>query len=500
MKKKYKIADSAKKIIGLDTKKLSWIFLVVFIVGLIPLLYLSGYVHASGDDYGYGAGTHAIWLETHSVFQTLARAAKTSVDYWHSWQGTWFTIFLMALQPEVFSPDGYWIVPWIMLAITIAATSLVTYYFLVNKLELKKGTWACINILFLLMMVQYFPRTKSAIFWWNGTVHYIVPYGLAMIAVYGMFRFVDTAKKRYFVYVCLSMFCLGGSSYLAPLLALVVLGYLLVFIRNKKHIYWLLIPAGIELAGLFISFIAPGNTRRGGEDFGFHWMLVIETIAECFRQGTLAVAEYIQNAPFILVVFAMIAMFVTEALLQKKEKKKFPLPLLFTVLMYCLYCAMYAPGIYAGVEVSGGVPNTIFQVFLLTFLAVLVYDVGWFCSRRKETLERNEVWKIRCWFMPLIMACLIFLLFNKGTLKDSTVYECYEYISSGQADDYKMQMEERLELLLNPDLKEVELPAMNPEQGPLMHMEVMENPDAWTNTVAEQFFQKDKIVQVQRQQ
>ena len=72
MKKKYKIADSTKKIIGLDTKKLSWIFLVVFIVGLIPLLYLSGYVHASGDDYGYGAGTHAIWLETHSVFQTLA--------------------------------------------------------------------------------------------------------------------------------------------------------------------------------------------------------------------------------------------------------------------------------------------------------------------------------------------------------------------------------------------------------------------------------------------
>lgn len=443
--------NTIKKIANIDTGKLSWLLGIVFIVGLIPLLYLSGYVHASGDDYGYGAGTHAIWLETHSVFQTLARAAKTSVDYWHGWQGTWFTIFLMALQPEVFSPNGYWIVPWIMLAITIAATSLVTYYFLVNKLELKKGTWACINILFLLMMVQYFPRTKSAIFWWNGTVHYIVPYGLAMIAVYGMFRFVDTAKKRYFVYVCLSMFCLGGSSYLAPLLALVVLGYLLVFIRNKKHIYWLLIPAGIELAGLFISFIAPGNTRRGGEDFGFHWMLVIETIAECFRQGTLAVAEYIQNAPLILVVFAVIAMFVTEALLQKKEKKKFPLPLLFTVLMYCLYCAMYAPGIYAGVEVSGGVPNTIFQVFLLTFLAVLVYDVGWFCSRWKETLERNEVWKIRCWFMPLIMACLIFLLFNKGTLKDSTVYECYEYISSGQANDYKMQMEERLELLLNPD-------------------------------------------------
>ena len=130
--------NTIKKIANIDTGKLSWLLGIVFIVGLIPLLYLSGYVHASGDDYGYGAGTHAIWLETHSVFQTLARAAKTSVDYWHGWQGTWFTIFLMALQPEVFSPNGYWIVPWIMLAITIAATSLVTYYFLVNKLELKR--------------------------------------------------------------------------------------------------------------------------------------------------------------------------------------------------------------------------------------------------------------------------------------------------------------------------------------------------------------------------
>ena len=187
-------------------------------ISMIPNWILAFFARPSGDDFGY------------SVFQTLARAARTSVDYWYGWQGTWFTIFLMALQPEVFSPDGYWIVPWIMLTITIAATSLVTYYFLVKRMEFKKGTWGCINILFLFMMIQYFPRTKSAIFWWNGTVHYIVPYGLAMAAVYSIFRFVDTAKKRYFAYACLSMFCLGGSSYLAPLLVLIVLGYLVVFV------------------------------------------------------------------------------------------------------------------------------------------------------------------------------------------------------------------------------------------------------------------------------
>ena len=75
-------------------------------------------------------------------------------------------------------------------------------------------------------------------------------------------------------------------------------------------------------------------------------------------------------------------------------------------------------------------------------------------------------------------------------MKESTSYECYTYIESGQADDYKAQMEERLSLLRNPELKNVELPAMNSDQGPLMHMEVMEDPKEWTNTVVKQFLEK----------
>ena len=42
--------DTVKKIIGLDPEKLIWIILVIFMAGLIPILYLSGYVHATGDD------------------------------------------------------------------------------------------------------------------------------------------------------------------------------------------------------------------------------------------------------------------------------------------------------------------------------------------------------------------------------------------------------------------------------------------------------------------
>lgn len=253
-----------KKVLECDHKKIAVFILALCIISLIPLLYLSGYVHATGDDYGYGTLTHSVWLDTHSVWQTLKAAAQTSVKYWYSWQGTWFTIFLMSLQPEVFTPNGYWIVPWIMLGINIFCTSLLTYYFMVTKIGLSRATWGCVDALLLFSAIQYFPSTKSGIFWWNGAVHYIVPYCLAMLAIWSFFRFSDTKGKRYIVTACICMFCLGGSSYLALLLAFIVLVYLLICEgKKKKSLFWLLIPAAIEMAGLAVSFMSPGNKTRG---------------------------------------------------------------------------------------------------------------------------------------------------------------------------------------------------------------------------------------------
>lgn len=67
----------------------------------------------------------------------------------------------------------------------------------------------------------------------------------------------------------------------------------------------------------------------------------------------------------------------------------------------------------------------------------------------KTVFERNAY---ICEIVVILIAGCI-LIANKGTLKESTSYECYTYIESGQADDYKAQMEERLSLLRNPELK-----------------------------------------------
>lgn len=499
MKQENKMKQTIKKISDsfIGSKKIEVCIIVFFCISLIPILYLSGYVHATGDDYGYGAQTHQIWLSTHSVWQVLKTAGQTVQHYWVGWQGTWFTIFLMSLQPEVFWDNGYWIVPWIMLALTISSTLYLTEYVMVQKLELPKTTWISCTCILLMAMIQYFPSTKSGIFWYNGTAHYIIPYSMTLVAIRCCWSFADRKRKKDWLVVFICMALLGGASYLAPLLVLIAVGYLILCEwKTKKHVFYLCIPAAAELTGLVVSYLAPGNKSRGGDDFGIHGVLIVKTILECFVDGTKQIFLYLFKTPFILLCFVCIAILLVRAFQKIKISFSFSRPVIVAAAMFCMYCAMYAPGLYAGVELSGGVPNTIFQVFLLTLFITVIYTAGWVNNRFGKGGKTEKIKKVVCG--GVLILALFLVLVEKGTLKNSTSYQCYDYIASGRADDYKMQMEERLDLLRNPELKNVRLPAMNSDQGPLMHMEVMEDPDEWTNKVVKEFFGKESVLEVPR--
>jgi len=90
------------------------------------------------------------------------------------------------------------------------------------------------------------------------------------------------------------------------------------------------------------------------------------------------------------------------------------------------------------------------------------------------------------------------LFLCRSTVRETTFFICTEYILSGQADDYKAQMEERQAILLDDSIRDAQLPAMNSEQGPFMHMEVRKDPNSWTNTVVRDFYRKDSVVEIDR--
>lgn len=499
-----------------NEKRVFLLLLLLFLVSLLPLLGLSSINHAAGDDLGYGRLTHEAWLQTHSLGEVIKAAGRTVREYYYGWQGTWLTVFFFSLQPEIFSPGAYVVVPFLMLALWLGSTWILFYYLLVGKAGVSTAYFGILYLLFAMAGIQFVPSTKSAIFWYNGAAHYIIPYTIALLGIYFYFRFMDREKGRgtgNYCGFCICMALLGGCNYQAALFAPMVI-VLAALWRwkdkgNRGRILACVFPLLLEMIGLIISMKAPGNKVRGGGDFGFRISTVIETVFTCFIRGAVQIWRYMTEHPLLLLFFAAAAITLRYCRKENENQRKYPLPGLFVLLSYCVYCAMFAPEIYAGVEVSGGVYNMNYYVFLFMVFGDMIYVSGAVGGRvgcpaddsgnRGRSSDENSYRYFRPEHVfPIagaILAAGYFLAF-KGDLKSTATFCSIEYISSGQAADYKRQMEYQLSVLLDDSIKDVVLPEINNEQGPLMYMPLTENPDEFTNSVTKSFYNKNSVIAV----
>lgn len=259
------------------------------------------------------------------------------------------------------------------------------------------------------------------------------------------------------------------------------------------------IPLVLEVIGLLISALAPGNARRGGETYEITAGRMLWAVLESFRQGMEGVMTAGREHPVTVAAMIVLAVILWDVFRETavKESFKFPLPGIVIFYFFGTYCAMYWPGVFAGVEVSGGVPNTIYWVFALMSLCSLLYGFGWLAVRYTSRTEKNN---IRYFYIAGMIAVLFILVIGRRNLKDTADYYCLEYIMTGQAKDYKEQMEQFTQLLTDDTVKDVVLPSINDWQGPLMHMPVTDNPEAWTNQKVKEFFGKRSVVAVPREE
>lgn len=73
------------------------ISVIVFMILLLPIVYLTGVNRASGDDYGYGLYTRTAWMSTHSPVEVFKGMCQTVREFYGGWQGTWFSIAVFTL-------------------------------------------------------------------------------------------------------------------------------------------------------------------------------------------------------------------------------------------------------------------------------------------------------------------------------------------------------------------------------------------------------------------
>lgn len=480
---------------------LTWAAVLVFVLSLFPILALAGVDRASADDWSFGLLTHLAWVDTHSVLRVLQAAFASVKKYYFSWQGTWFSVFLFSLQPEVFSHDAYWIVPVLMTGLLIGGVSDFLYCLLVRFLHISRQDFLLIDAILLLVLIQFVPYQTSAIFWYNGAAHYTVPFALVMFACARFVRYALDFRKRDLALASLWMTLLGGTNYLTAIfgLGLFALFVVLFFCRGRR-VLLMLIPMGLEMAGLLVSALAPGNAVRGGSTYRITVAGMLRAVGEALAHGMQGAWESFREYPVAMAVMLVLAVFLWDILREKVSELHlhFSCPGLVILYLWGLYCAVYWPVLFVGGSVSDGsvsvgVPNTIFWTFLLALFGSILYGLGWICEKSGGT----EKWRLPVYAAVFFVVFLI-LCICRIDLKNSTDYVCYYYIRTGRAAVYKEQMDELTAILTDESVEDAVVPFIVGEQEPLVHLPVTLDKEEWSNQKMAQFFRKKSLVAIPR--
>jgi len=480
-----------------NLKKMTFVVNLVFIVSMLPNWYLAFFARPSGDDYGYAAASRQAWVNTHSFIEVVKAGLKTTRDMCEIWNGDWFSVFVFTFMPEVFIDKSFWIVPIFWSLAMIFATVYAANELLVHRIGIERQGAIIAAAGLLVLGYQWIPSSAIGLYWYVGVIHYIMPYVISLLEIGFLSKYFRTGKCRYLAFSALGMIAIGGSSYYSSFLILLL--YVLVFIycgftRNKKALF-LGIPFLTGGIALYLQVTAPGNVGRVGEGLKFSIDRVIDTIIEALLRGITTIKEYFMEIPLIFAIIGLLAILLWECMVKADLKVAFSYPLLWIGYMYGIFASMFTPEIYADTDISGGPPTMEYLTFLLMIMAIIIYVEGWLIGKLKKAGKLKEShWYHTYVTMGAILIYGILLVVFRGDLRESLFWESCEYIASGSADDYKTQMDSQLEILLDDTIKEAYLCPTNDYQGPLMHMPVIKDPEAFTNQVVAEFYGKDFVI------
>lgn len=497
--------------------KIAALLVILFVVGLIPVFWLGSYGYPSADDYGFSAYSHIAWVGTHSIWQAVRGAVATVIERWYGWQGTFSSIFLMALQPGIWGRYG--LVPVIMIGMLTLSTLFFLYIVMIKIIHVRSAVFIGVSMLYLIFAVQCMVDKTQGFFWYNGAAHYILPHSVALFLC-GLCILLLTEKKKialYFVLSCLLAFFVGGSNYVTALtvaiLFVTAFGILLLG-KQKKKCGLLAQPFLFFMIAFLLNTLAPGNAVRQEE------MLVRPGVFKSVLLSFYYCVEYVIdiwfNWTYLLFVLALLP-FLWEAVKAFRHRFSFRAPLLVTAYSYCVLSAMFTPSLFATGDAGGGrIFNIIFLDSILWVMFDLFYCLSWFYRKLEafkefkeggadasgepsSCFERKEV----RWYLAgvLFFCAFIGAMYMKVNPDYFTTTSAVYSLVTGEASAYGRETDER-EVLLQEAAgngeNEIAVPRLTVHPYLLFWSDIEEDAGDWKNKSMARYYQKDAIFGTQK--
>ena len=159
------------------------LILILVLLSFLPLLFISKYNHMSADDYSYGSETHQVWQHTGSLSETVKTAGTTVAKYYDSWQGTFTSIFLMALQPGIFGEKYYPIGAVFLICLYGVSFYVFGHVMFTRLLNVDKYQAGIVTLFMLLLCTQWMQAPVQAFYFYNAGVHYIFMFSMFVMVI-----------------------------------------------------------------------------------------------------------------------------------------------------------------------------------------------------------------------------------------------------------------------------------------------------------------------------
>ncbi|MDR2546882.1 MAG: hypothetical protein LBC96_05130 [Lachnospiraceae bacterium] len=427
----------------LTTRHLAIVCGVVYIVSLLPLLYIAFFNHPNSDDYWFGITAYKAWVNERSIISVVGAAIEHTRYFYHTWQGTISSIFIMSLPPFIFGTMYYVLATWTAL---IALSLAVMYLFriLLGKLLfIDKHVYRIVGFITLFIIVHFMESylRYEAFFWYNSICHYTLALCSGIVYIARSASIFETgiekSKKKLFLSLTITSlfgFYVGGAGLTIALFTILVSIFILLlatWFRLWRQVICLLIPFMAMMSVFVLSVIAPGNQVRQAEHEALSSYEAIITSFYFVLNGS-----YISKAMIVFILLSigfLIPLFIKAA---RQTPFRFRYPILVAIISLCFFAAMITPPIYAGVSADASrVIATIYIMFILLLMLNIFYLIGWICHNWQHfSIVTTECKRFSRLHIITMFTCIVLTILATGVyLRDEINHFTF---SSAMADIY----------------------------------------------------------------
>ena len=485
-----------KKIFKIMFKHINYFIMVL---SLIPIWGIALFDHPSADDFGYSELVHNVVYNGGSAISVVQAAFQTSMHYMQIWQGLYSAAFLLALQPSVFGEKWYALTAFIVLGMLIIGIACLVNAISVDLFKTRSKEKNVISLLIIFYIIQCMPNPVEGIYWFNGAINYIFFLGIAMVLFALMIHYFcnKNALPSIVIASVLAFLISGGNHIVSFICLLIETGFFVTAIIKKKK-YLIVLPLITGTIGFIIMYTAPGTAIRAAKDG--HKVSLIKTILSCGYQAM--ISEKTFTGLSTLLILALITPLIVKLIRKSEANVSFTFKglviacILDFVIISAMYCVPYS---VMGVFGEGRVTDTVYCVYSILIFLTYGYLIGMLINSEayKPLCEIVGILKTLCVKIPiwniLSFMAVMYIAIAGGTNKYSTGTEALAEIASGDAAQYNLEYNARIDKLNNPEQQEIVFEPFNVQPQLIYFSDLGKNPAVWPNTSEEKYYNKEKL-------